>query len=350
MLKKVLEMAKQEFELFLSDDQTVKQRCLDRIVQLFGVMPKRVYKDSAEGFENFYAFAIEDDKNIWDIARKLASIEGVIEVDPITKIFGVFNKPKEHDDVPHNTQWNHSLTRFSQAVEFSKNQGKLDVSAGTSITIVQLDTGYTPHPEISMIASQDGKNFVEDDGGALDRLVAGLADQPGHGTATASVIIGRKTDVPGDSNNGVFPYVKFIPYRISTSVIHITRNTIPEAIIEAVDSGCNVITMSMGGAPPRRSWRQASAYALSKGVIFVSAAGNVVRFVVWPARYKQVIGVAGVNFDGLPWEGSCRGPSVEISAPAENVFVARTPEPEKFIYKFGSGTSHATPHVAAAAA
>jgi len=345
-------MSEQVFELYLDSDPTIQGNCLNEIHQKFGSEPKSVYDDTLSEFSNFFDVTLDDDRNIWDIARDLASIPGVIEVDPITKLFGIFNKSRDNDDFTQNTQWNHSLTNFNQAIESSIQAGKLDPTVGIENKIVQLDTGYTLHPEIGAIDSDTGLNFVngEDSEDPLDILASGIMDQPGHGTSTASVIIGAKTTEPGDRNNGVFPFVNLIPYRISPSVIHITGNTIGPAVIKAVDSGCDIITMSMGGAPPRLSWRKAAEYALSKGVIFISAAGNEVHFVVWPARYKEVIAVAGVNFEGLPWEGSCWGSSVTISAPAENVFVASVSEVGKFLYKHGSGTSYATPHIAAAAA
>jgi len=49
---------------------------------------------------------------------------------------------------------------------------------------------------------------------------------------------------------------------------------ISTAIYEAVDSGCQVINMSLGGPYPNSSIRSAVQYAESKGVILVCAAGN----------------------------------------------------------------------------
>ena len=56
-----------------------------------------------------------------------------------------------------------------------------------------------------------------------------------------------------------------------------------------------------------------------RAVVVLAAAGNCAIVVVWPARYDEVIAVAGINVRNEPWRGSCRGGAVDISAPAEFV-------------------------------
>jgi serine protease len=62
--------------------------------------------------------------------------------------------------------------------------------------------------------------------------------------------------------------------------------------------------------------------AVEADVIVLAAAGNCVEFVVWPARYEDCIAVAGTSAADQPWQGSCRGPDVAISAPGQNVYRA----------------------------
>lgn len=54
----------------------------------------------------------------------------------------------------------------------------------------------------------------------------------------------------------------------------------------------------------------------------LAAAGNCVGVVVYPARYEEVIAVAGINKADQPWKGTCRGEAVDISAPGEFVLRA----------------------------
>jgi hypothetical protein len=64
---------------------------------------------------------------------------------------------------------------------------------------------------------------------------------------------------------------------------------------------------------------------------------------VWPARFSEVIAIAGVNKNDKPWRGSCRGPEVAISAPAEFVPRARrnAPTDPLDVVDGGQGTSFA---------
>lgn len=342
-------------QLYLTNDPILLEEVKLLIKNQFGVEIYQWYKNPTGSFVNFYRMDINTDKNIWDLAFEVQSSHvGVIEVDPELTLFGQVGAYENDDDypMPGKEKWNHELTRFPEAIEFSVEKGRLDKSQGTGIKLGQFDTGYTKHPELSNI-KQYGKNFIEGDNDPTDRMIDGFLKQPSHGTRTASVIIGADTGAPMDKNNGVFPYVNFVPYRIANSVVHVINSNIDEALLAAIEDKCEVITMSMGGYPPRRSWRLAVEAAYEKGIVFCAAAGNQVRFVVYPAAYDEVIGVAAVNVNKTPWEGSSRGSGVDISAPGENVFIASSKIGDEgfvYTYGYGSGTSHATPHIAAAAA
>ena len=69
---------------------------------------------------------------------------------------------------------------------------------------------------------------------------------------------------------------------------------------------------------------------------------------MWPARYEDCIAVAGTNAADGAWKGTCRGPAVDISAPAQNVYKAST---SSFVaVEQGQGTSFAVALVAGIAA
>jgi subtilisin family serine protease len=347
-------MTIQSYEIYIANEK--HDLCKSEIEQKYSTNLSRVFSDSKydnTNFKNFYTFSPNiGTENKWDAAKEILKISGVQEVEPILQIFGPFNKVKYYDEPLENPGWNIGLTRFDKAVQASRNQGKLGDT--TDITIVQLDTGYTEHPEIKdRINKERSKNFYDSEinSKAVDNLSNNFADEnPSHGTSTAGVIIGGNTGEAYDFNNGVFPYVNFIPYRISPSVIQFLNDRLYKPLIDAIDNSCcDIITMSMGGIP-LPSWEYAVKRALEKGIIFVAAAGNDVGMVVYPARFNQVIAVGAVSQDSNPWAGSCRGPEVCISAPGHHVYVPFVPEKNKYLYTHGSGTSFATPHVAAAAA
>ncbi|CAN5898340.1 hypothetical protein BH24BAC1_BH24BAC1_16000 [soil metagenome] len=72
-------------------------------------------------------------------------------------------------------------------------------------------------------------------------------------------------------------------------------------------------------------------------------------FVVRPASYPGTVAMAATDLKDEKWKDSCFGKEVDISAPGHQIYVP-TFDKKKETYSYGSGTSYATPHVAAAAA
>jgi hypothetical protein len=291
--------------------------------------------------------------NLLLLSEAIGSIPGVLDVCPDLEI-SLNTAPVISNDsasvhslsnrgMPPSFRWNHSSAGFD----------RIDLSAYTEalrqIVICQLDTGFTHHPEIASIRKKDGLNFVESNTAAEDPLNVGPALHPGHGTSVAAMIIGHSTHAQLDFNDGVLPCVGLVPFRISSSVVHLAQNTIPSAIAVALEYGYPIISMSMGGGPPRMSWYLAAREAYERGVIWVCAAGNNTPFVVWPAAWTETIAAAACDWNDAPWKGSSHGASVDISAPGHQVFVPYV-DGNAYDYRFSSGTSFATPHVAAAAA
>lgn len=224
---------------------------------------------------------------------------------------------------------------------------KLSDAMGAGILVGQPDTGVADHPEIEETAIEWSKaaNILEG-GRPLDPLDPSMAN-PGHGTATASVVISR----PAGQITGTAPAAKLAPVRCTNDVKIFDGAPIAAAVSHARKSGCDVITMSLGGIPSI-SLAAAIGDATDAGAIVLAAAGNCVGVVTYPALDERVIAVAGVDSADKPWIGSCRGSAVDISAPAENVYVARrTPgDGGKPQVDGGQGTSFAVALTAGVAA
>lgn len=137
-------------------------------------------------------------------------------------------------------------------------------------------------------------------------------------------------------------------------------------------TGCDVVSMSLGGIPGdtaailagsddanhTKKLKSAVEKAHASGVILVAAAGNrkwtlELRYPLVPAAYDQVVAVAASTVKNRPWKGSYSGDHVDIAAPGEHVWRAKTKQKEEY-YKYliaqGSGTSYATAHIAGIAA
>ena len=238
---------------------------------------------------------------------------------------------------------------------------------GKGVTIGHLDTGITYHAELPIDAAHidlaKGKNMYDPQNPKvgnkpLDPMIEGLGMNPGHGTATVSIITGHAA-LTGSAANATV-----VPYRISPTVVHFDVTRIAEGIRQAHQDGCDVITMSMGGPPSRTNYlNNIIQMAVDDGMIICTAAGNQIGsndltpMVVWPAAMDQVIAVAGCNCQDQVWSGSSRGPEVNITAAAQDVWNASaqtgalspTPNPAKGVGQ-GNGTSFATPTVAGMAA
>ncbi|AHC82326.1 S8 family serine peptidase [Pseudomonas putida] len=232
-----------------------------------------------------------------------------------------------------------------------KSAGVVDawaLSRGAGIIIAQADTGITEHAQLGdeMLDKTRAYDFIDNDPNPTDPLSPKMGN-PGHGTATASVLAGRDTA----QMCGAAPSAKIAPIRCIENVKIFNAAPVAKAIAHATQVGCHVISMSLGGVPSR-VLHAAVREAVSANLIVIAAAGNCARIVVWPARYDEVIAVGGSNVEDGTWIGSCRGEAVDITAPAELVWRAQrhtSSEPTDVVAP-GQGTSFATAITAGAAA
>jgi hypothetical protein len=243
-----------------------------------------------------------------------------------------------------NPWWNHELVNTKVAWELSRGRG---------IIVGHPDSGYIPHFELDddRIRHDLEGNFYDSAPGANN------SDERGgnHGLGTATVLmsgIGQQSDT--HFVIGIAPEAILVPMRITRkgAPIFFSRSgprRVRNAIRHAIDSGCHVISMSLGG-PFEKSLHEAIQEAVEKNIIVCAAAGNVVRFVVWPAHYEEVIAVAACTAERQKWFHSSRGPTVDVTAPGHNVWRAYIDEFGNASSLPGSGTSYATPHVAGIAA
>jgi hypothetical protein len=238
--------------------------------------------------------------------------------------------------------WALDIMRVPQAWALSQSQQR--PGRGLGIVVAQPDTGITVHAELEGVATVPGFDILSGDTDPTDPL--NQDGNPGHGTGTGSVLVSPETKVV----SGTAPLASHMPIRAITSVVQVTQVSVARAIDWAVDHGAHVITMSLGGLPSF-SLHRALRRAVAANVVVLAAAGNCVRFVVWPARYDECVAVAGTNSSDRPWRGTCRGAAVDISAPAQNVLRASVDSgPGGSATGQGQGTSYAVALTAGVAA
>lgn len=234
---------------------------------------------------------------------------------------------------PPSRHWALEAMRVPQAWQMARGRG-------AGVLVAQPDTGVATHAELegATLRLDLAADLVDGTSNANDPLLAS-AGNPGHGTATASVLISGE----GGGVLGSAPCASLVPIRCIESVVVFDQSRVARALDHARRVGAHVVTMSLGGVPGR-ALEAALERAVEEGVIVLAAAGNCVGLVVYPARYRRCIAVAGVNAADRPWRGSCRGPEVDVSAPGEFVWraVRRTPaDPDISEISGGQGTSFA---------
>lgn len=220
---------------------------------------------------------------------------------------------------------------------------------GEGILIGQPDTGVADHRELdTALDLAKGKDILAGSGLPIDPLSSSMSS-PGHGTGTSSVAVSRASL----SIIGSAPGATLVPVRCIDNVVIGAGGAVASAIDHARLQGCDVITMSLGGPIEGADLKRAIARAVQAGMIVLAAAGNCVPFVVYPAWDRNVIAVAGVNSKDRKWKGSSHGSKVDVSAPAENVYIARRNRPsdsDKSLVEPGQGTSFAVALTAGCAA
>jgi serine protease len=302
----------------------------------------------------------------WDLTYDLRDLPEVVHAEPLFEYAVPENAPapapktslrgRAHDQaVAADYEWSLRVAKVQDAWRlFGRRQ------PGRGIVVGHPDTGYTDHPEIAdpaRLLVSSGYDFDDEDPDPYDDLTAGFLDNPGHGTGTSSVIMSGVGPPAGGAApfvSGAAPYASLIPIRTTESVVLFSTRGLRRAIDLAVDRRAHVVSISLGAPLRVRSLERAVARAVNAGVIVLAAAGNEVRFVVFPAAFDDVIAVAACNVHDAPWRGSSRGRAVDITAPGELVWRAEVEKLSRggLVYRVapGSGTSFAVATTAGVAA
>jgi subtilisin family serine protease len=211
-----------------------------------------------------------------------------------------------------------------------------------TVTVAVLDTGVAANPQL-MPYLVPGRNFSSSDPGNP----ADTTDHDFHGTHVAGTI-GAAVGATGIE--GVADGVRIMPVKVLDDSGSGTTTDIASGIIWAADHGADVINMSLGGAEDP-AVQSAIDYARSRNVVVVAAVGNsgdAGNPVMYPGAGAGVIGVAATDMNDVRPSFSEYGPQVDVAAPGVDVaslYLASTTQ-----IVVASGTSMATPHVAATAA
>jgi hypothetical protein len=273
------------------------------------------------------------------------------------------------------TQWGLRKVRAPQAWQEKQ-------ATGFGIKVAVIDSGVDlEHEDLQCagkIESVPGSNYID--------ATKSPDDDNGHGTHVAGIIGACTNNNKGVA--GVAPDTTIVPFKVLDAAGDGNLNNAAAAVRKATDSGADVINMSLGSIlGPASGIRQpvkaltfmdeAVAYAQSKGVVVVAAAGNDSGpLCEYPSAIEGVLCVGATDPRDLKsWysvfpnkiDGAALGPAVVAPGGTGQVFCDLVAEDILSTYatdvdeaagdcdgRLGytalNGTSMASPHVAGVAA
>lgn len=277
----------------------------------------------------------DDDAEAVDVARSAASDGDLVGVEVNSRVTALT------DDPGYSLLWSLQKTTFESA--WMTNDG-------TGATVAVVDSGVQAnHPDLNGKVDP-GWQFVNN--GSLGVPFSGT-DSVGHGTHIAGTIGAIANNFIGVA--GMAPGARISPVRVLGADGSGSSADVARGITWAADNGADVINLSLGGPTPSISVDEAIDHARALGVVVVAAAGNDGQSPdpdpkSYPAAGNRAIAVAALylkNNGGLGHASySTANCYVDVAAPGTHIRSTYPPA----TYAYGSGTSMATPHVAAAAA
>lgn len=207
----------------------------------------------------------------------------------------------------------------------------------TGVPIAIIDSGVdAAHPDLGSKVLA-GWDFV------CDSAVTG--DHLGHGTSVAGVAAATTFNSEGVA--GVAPRTPVVPLVVLDSHNAALYSDVARAIVWAADHGIRVINLSLGGPAPSSLLQDAVNYAWSRGaILFASAMNDGSTTRSYPAACDRVQAVSATNPGDDLASFSNHGSWIDFSAPGVSIYTTQ----EGGGYGYASGTSFASPIVAAVAA
>ncbi|MCX7043867.1 MAG: S8 family peptidase [Candidatus Sumerlaeota bacterium] len=209
---------------------------------------------------------------------------------------------------------------------------------GAGINVAVLDTGieYT-HPDLAANC-KGGINIINPK--------RSYADDNGHGTHVAGIIAARNNSL---GVVGVAPEANLYAVKVLNAAGSGYISDIIKGLDWCINNKINnihieihIINMSLGTSSNVQSFSDACDRAQAASIILVAAAGNSGGAVEYPGAYDSVIAVAATGADDQCPSWSCHGPEIALAAPGVNCLSTY----KGGTYKYLSGTSMASPHVA----
>ncbi len=226
-------------------------------------------------------------------------------------------------------QWNLPNIATLQGWRYSKGSEAVPIAViDTGIDLTHSDLAGKLLPGVNLVDEQAQPN-----------------DDVGHGTHVAGIISALTDNMEGIA--GMSWYNKIMPVKVLDASGAGSTYDVARGIIWATDQGAKIINMSLGNYADAEFLHDAVRYAYDRDVVLIAATGNDnTEQPGYPAAYPEVFAVSATNPYNERAIFSNFGNYVDVVAPGENI--ASTYMQNQ--YASLSGTSMASPHVAALAA
>ena len=274
-----------------------------------------------------YIYTIYDDIEV--ITAQDIEVKATGESDPI------LGEQSYHADINSEGAWEYNPT------------------AGKGIKVAVIDSGIQKNHE-------DLKNRVASATATYSTPYNKAEDNHGHGTHVSGIIAANRNNMFGGAGIAYQSTVVSIKALENNPITHGASGStadIIKAVNAAVKSGARVINMSLGGYHYDALYEAVIDNAVNKGVVVVAAAGNESTKLskdilsdeyVSPACFDNVITVSAKETGAASLAGFSNYGEGIVDITAPGTYIASTMPENRYAYM--SGTSQATPMVAATAA
>ncbi len=328
-------------ELLIKFKVGVSQKAASSIHGQLGISEVR------EGFKGWYQIITVVISKEKELARSYLKRSEVEYAEP--NYYRSFNSIP--NDEFYHLQWNFPLINLPDA---------WDLSTGSGVTVAVVDSGVNPFGFDSF--GRFSVNRILPGHNAIWRLPGGI-DFNGHGTHVAGTIGQETNNTEGVA--GIAYNAKILPVKVMSFLGFGLDSWIIRGIRWAADNGADIINLSIGGGGHSKALEDAVDYAYEKGVTLVAASGNDgTDEVDYPAAFENCIAVGAIRYDKEKTDYSNYGEDLDLVAPGGDLTVDQNgddngdgiyQETFRFLgigwdYRYFTGTSMASPHVAGVAA
>lgn len=234
------------------------------------------------------------------------------------------------NDTYRGSQWAHNVLNIDQVH---------DIATGAGVTVAVVDTGIQAnHPDLV------GKVTAGTD--TTSEALSPGVDPDGHGTHVAGIIAANTNNAAGVAS--IAPDASLLSVKALLGDGTGWSTDIAEGVTWAVNNGADVINLSLAVDGDDPVLETAINYANTANVTVAAAMGNdrIVNTVSYPAAYSTVLAVGSTDSSDNLSTYHNTGSHIKLVAPGNSILSTDTGSG----YATMTGSSMATPHVAAAAA